>query len=89
MRVLTELDKTILLTFLILAKGADRYIDKDEIVLKFPVRQRKMVLNYIKKLEKDKLLSKHATKERYKLTEEGLKRAFKLLHEGAKLWTYR
>lgn len=89
MRVLTELDKTILLAFLVLAKGTARYVSQDEIIIKFPIRQRKMVLKYIKKLEKDKLLSKHATKESYKLTEDGMKYALKLLHEGAKLWTYR
>jgi Mn-dependent DtxR family transcriptional regulator len=89
MRVLTELDKTILLTFLVSGKGTAKYVDQNSVILKFPIRQRKMVLRYIKKLEKDKLLSKHVTKESYKLTEEGLKRAFKLLHEGARLWTYR
>lgn len=89
MRVLTELDKTILLTFLVSAKGISKYVTKEDVISKFPVRQRKAVLRYIKKLEKDKLLSKHVTKESYKLTEEGVKKALKLLHEGAKLWTYR
>lgn len=84
-RVLTELDKTILLSFLILAKGTSRYISQDPVVLKFPIRQRRSVIKYIKKLEKDKLLSKYATKESYRLTDEGLKKALRLLHEGARL----
>jgi len=84
-RIMTELDKTILLSFLILAKGTSRYISQDLVVFKFPIRQRKSVIKYIKKLEKDKLLSKYATKESYRLTDEGLKKALRLLHYGAKL----
>jgi RIO-like serine/threonine protein kinase len=84
-RVLTELDKTILLSFFIIVKGTDKYIPKDTVVLRFPVRRRKPVRSHIKKLEKSKLLSKHTTKDNYRLTKKGLKQALKLLHEGAKI----
>ena len=85
MRVLTELEKTILLAFLVLDR--DKYFSEMELVLKFPVRQRKTVARYVKKLEKTNLLEKHPTQSSYKLTKEGVKQALKLLHEGARLWT--
>jgi len=89
LRILTELDKTILLSFLVFAKGTAKYIPEEFVISKFPIRRRKAVKKYIKKLEKDKLLARHVTKPSYKLTEEGLKKALKLLQEGAQLWTYR
>jgi predicted transcriptional regulator len=85
MRVLTELEKTILLAFLVLDR--DKYFSEVELVLKFPIRQRKTVGRYIKKLEKTNLLEKDPTQTSYKLTKEGAKQALKLLHKGAKLWT--
>lgn len=85
MRVLTELEKTILLAFLVLDR--DKYFPEIEIILKFPIRQRKAVGRYIKKLEKTNLLEKHPTQASYRLTKEGTKQALKLLYEGAKLWT--
>lgn len=89
MRALTELDKTILLSFLILGKDTNKFISDSKIISKFPVRQRKAVRKHIKKLEHDKLLGKHRTKESHQLTEEGLKRAKRLLAEGVTLWAYR
>jgi hypothetical protein len=85
MRVLTELEKTILLAFLVLDR--DEYFSEEELILKFPARQRKIVRRYVKKLEKTNLIEKHPIKPSYKLTKEGVKQALKLLHEGAKLWT--
>jgi len=89
MVVLTELEKTVLLTFLVLAKKKlKEFLPAESVVNKFPIRQRKHVRNAIKKLEKNKFLVRHPKKESYKLSEKGLKRALKLLHEGAKLWGY-
>jgi Mn-dependent DtxR family transcriptional regulator len=85
MRVLTELEKTILLAFLILDR--DKFFSEAELISKFPIRQRKTVGRYIKKLEKAKLLEKHPKQASYILTKEGTKQALKLLYEGAKLWT--
>jgi Mn-dependent DtxR family transcriptional regulator len=85
MRVLTELEKTILLAFLVLDR--DKYFLEAELILKFPIRQRKTVGRYVKKLEKTNLLEKHPTQASYRLTKEGTRQALKLLHEGAKLWT--
>ena len=83
MRVLTELEKTILLAFLVLAK--DRYLPEDDLVFRFPTRQRKIVRRYIKKLEKLNLVEKHPKKKSYRLTKDGMKRALRLLHEGARM----
>lgn len=83
---LTELEKTVLLSFLVLAKK--EFLLAESVVNKFPVRQRKHVRNAIKKLEMNKFLVGHPKKESYKLSEKGLKNALKLLHEGAKLWGY-
>ncbi|MDI6798751.1 MAG: hypothetical protein QMD12_02025 [Candidatus Aenigmarchaeota archaeon] len=89
MRVLTELEKTVLLTFLVLAKKqTSKFQSEESIVLKFPMRQRKNVRKAIKKLEKGGFLIKHATQESYKFSEKGLKNALRLLYEGAKLWAY-
>jgi predicted transcriptional regulator len=81
-RVLTELEKTILLSALILTKGDTKKLFKeDEIVLKFPMRQRKMVRRFMKKLVKEGYLVECSGKN-YKLSEEGLKIASRLLYEG-------
>ena len=85
--VLTELEKTILLAFLTLARGIDKYISEQNIVSKFPVRRRKNVERFVAKLVKDRLLIKHPAQTSYKLSEDGLRHALKLLHEGAKLWS--
>ncbi len=83
---LTELEKSILLAFLVLSKGAQKYLDRDLIVLKFPRQQRRSVRKYLIKLLDKKLITKHPREERYQLSEAGLKRSGKVLSEGAVLW---
>ncbi len=83
---ITELEKTILLAFLSLAKSPDKYVRKDEVVAKFPLLQRKIVGRFIDKLEKKDFLVKHYAGKSYKLSESGVKRASRLLVEGASLW---
>jgi predicted transcriptional regulator len=81
-KVITELEKTILLSAMILSKGDTKKIFKeDDIVLKFPMRQRKTVRRFVKKLVKEGYLIESSNKN-YKLSEEGLKIATKLLYEG-------
>jgi len=81
-RVITELEKTILLSTLIITKGdMKKAISEDDIVLKFPMRQRKNVRRFLKKLVKDGYLVESPPKT-YRLSEEGFKIASKLLYEG-------
>lgn len=81
-RVITELEKTILLSVLILTRGdLKKEIGEDEIVLKFPMRQRKNVRRFLKKLVKDGYLMESSPRS-YKFSEEGFKMASKLLYEG-------
>jgi predicted transcriptional regulator len=81
-KVITELEKTILLSALILSRGDIKKLFKeDDIVLKFPMRQRKTVRRFIKKLVKDGYLIESSNKN-YRLSEEGLKIASRLLYEG-------
>lgn len=85
---LTELEKTILLAFLALTKGStSKYISGDTIVLKFPKFQRKSVRRHLDMLVEEKLLVKHG-KVNFGLTEAGVKRATKVLSEGAMLWKF-
>jgi len=86
---LTELEKTILLVFLVFTKSSlDRYLTEEFITSKFTMRQRKMVRISLKRLRKEGLIIKHP-RERYKFSKTGLKRASSILHEGAKLWKIR
>lgn len=80
-KVLTELEKTILLSVMILTKGDSKKLFKeDEIVMKFPMRQRKTVRRFFKKLVKEGYLLE--TDGKFKISEEGLKIASRLLYEG-------
>jgi predicted transcriptional regulator len=81
---LTELEKSILLAFLILARGTTKQIKIDSILVKFPLNQRKMAREYVYKLVKNGFLVKYPY-ENYSLSESGLKRAARLLAEGAML----
>ncbi|MDI6825700.1 MAG: hypothetical protein QMD36_00690 [Candidatus Aenigmarchaeota archaeon] len=84
---LTELEKTILLVFLVFTKGSvDKYLQEDFIASKFTKRQRPIVRSYLRRLSRDGLLEKHPTEASYKLVKLGLKHASKILHEGTKLW---
>jgi len=82
--VITELEKTILISILVLVKGnTKKFVKEDDIVLKFPMRQRKNVRRYFKKLVKDGNLIKSASTNSYRLSPEGIKFASGLLYEGA------
>ncbi len=81
---LTELEKTIMLVFLIFTKGTiDKYLSEDFLLSKFVPRQRKMVKKSLRRLTKNNLLVKKEIS--YSLTKEGLKRASSLLHEGVSI----
>ncbi len=82
---LTELEKTVLITFLVFMKKK-KSISEEEIVLKFPRRQRKNVREAIENLKKNGFLISEEKKA--KLTEKGIKEAMKLLKTGARLWAY-
>jgi predicted transcriptional regulator len=80
-RVITELEKTILLSALILTRGdVKKTFSEDDIVLKFPMRQRKTVRRFLGKLIKEGYLRESG--KNYRLSEEGLRIASSLLHEG-------
>jgi len=86
MRVnLTEFDKTILLGMFIITKGSlKKAISENEILKKFPTRQRKNARVSIKRLVKFKLIKK--VNNKFKLTNSGLAQAKKLIIEGAPIW---
>lgn len=84
-RKLTELEKSILLIFLVATKGEkERYIEKDFIVSKFSISRKKIARKTLERLVEDKLLSKNPEGESYKLTENGFERSRKLLSEGVR-----
>jgi len=82
----TELEKTILMATFITAENVVKYVRKDEILLKFPRRQRKMIQLYFDRLVRDGYITKHPVGDKYRLTEKGLKMVKKLLTGGATLW---
>lgn len=84
MRVVTELEKTILIAFAVIGKGRDSFLHEDDIILQFSLRQRKMVRMFIKKLARDHFLDKKYNS--YKLSQIGKKQVARLLSEGASLW---
>lgn len=80
-KIITELEKTILLSAMILTRGDTKKLFKeDDIILKFPMRQRKNIRRFFKKLVKEGYLIESRGKVR--LSPDGLKIASKLLHEG-------
>jgi len=84
MRVITELEKTILIAFAVVSKGKDNFIPIEEIISHFSRRQWKMVERFIKKLAADRFLEKRYNS--YKLSDLGKKYVARLLSEGASLW---
>ncbi|MEM7818541.1 MAG: hypothetical protein QW403_00120 [Candidatus Aenigmatarchaeota archaeon] len=57
--MLTEFEKTILLSLFVLAKGSTKkYVSLEELLSKFPIRQRKIVKEYLLKLDKEKYLTR-------------------------------
>ena len=54
---LTELEKSVMVSVYVISKGSKaRTMKEEEITAKFPMRQRKMVRNYIKELVGKNLL---------------------------------
>lgn len=84
--VVTEFEKTILLSLFVLAKGSTRkYVSLDSLLSKFPIRQRKLVRSYVEKLAGEKFLIKHKTKESYKIAKNTLKIISSYLVTGPKV----
>jgi len=84
--VLTEFEKTILLSLFVLAKGSTRkYIPQELLLSKFPIRQRKSVKIYLEKLAKQKFLIKDKNKESYKIGKKALKHISTFLVKGPKV----
>ena len=82
---LTEFDKAILLGMFIITKGSLRKaVSEEEILKKFPTRQRKNARISIRRLVRFKLMKKENNK--FKLTNSGLAQAKKLIIEGAPIW---
>lgn len=80
---LTEFEKTILLSLFILAKGSTgRYIPLEMLLSKFPIRQRKLVKQFVEKLAKEKLLAKRD--EKYRICKLALKDISDFLIHGPK-----
>ena len=81
---LTELEKTILLSFFVLAKGSTRkYIPLNVLLSKFPIRQRKMVKAYVEALSKRKFLSEKNGS--YRVEKKALAHISQFLIKGAKV----
>jgi len=84
MPTITELEKTILLVLMTLTKGkSKKLLQNDEVLVKFPIRQRKEVRLFLEKLAKKGLVNKKT--DSLGLTENGLKEASKVLLQGAKI----
>ena len=82
---LTEFDKAILLGMLVVTKGSiKKRVKEENILLKFPTRQRKNARNSLIRLSKLNLIKKNG--KNFKLTEKGLREAKKLMIEGAPIW---
>ncbi len=81
---LTELEKTILIAFYTLSGGSTRrYVAKETLLKKFPMRNRKTVRKYVDELEKKKLIIKHAKTESYRLNKKAVKQVVSFILTGA------
>lgn len=80
MKIFTELEKTIIFSLFLMGKGGKKYVKEDDLVRKFPMRQRRTIRRLIKKLWKNGYFSKKS--KSYTLTKKGLSIAKRLLHEG-------
>ena len=81
--ILTEFEKTILLSLFILAKGSTaKYIPLELLLSKFPIRQRRIVRQFLEKLTKEKFLTKKD--ERYRISKTALKDISNFLIHGPK-----
>jgi len=84
--MITEFEKTILLSLFVLAKGSTaKYVSLDSLLSKFPIRQRKMVRRYIEKLTRENYLIKHKTRESYRIAKNTLKIISSYLITGPKV----
>ena len=82
--MLTEFEKSILLSLFALAKGSTRkYIPLEVLLSKFPIRQRKIVKEYLTKLEKENFLDKYENK--YRIDKKSLNVISQFLVKGPKL----
>jgi len=83
----TELEKTILLALYSLGSvSTHKYVDKDALVRKFPMRQRRSVRKYLEDLVQKKLVVKHAAEEKYRLNKKAKKEIVRIiLKEGARI----
>jgi predicted transcriptional regulator len=80
---LTEFEKAILLTFLIMTKGSLRKeIYREDVTRRVPMRRRAICRRWMVKLVEKGLLAKRD--ERYRLTKEGLREARRLLVTGTR-----
>lgn len=81
--ILTEFEKTILLSLFILAKGSTaKRIPLEMLLSKFPIRQRKLVKQFVEKMAKEKLLDRQD--EKYGISKLALKHISNFLVHGPK-----
>jgi len=81
--ILTEFEKTILLSLFILAKGSTKkYTPLEAILSKFPIRQRKLVKSFLEDMAKQELLSTKG--QSYRINKIALKEISNFLVQGPK-----
>lgn len=69
---LTEFEKTILLSLFIVAKGSTRkYVSEEDLLSKFPMRQRRSVRKFLVHLVEQSIINKQ--KKSYKIDRAALK----------------
>ena len=81
---LTELEKTVLLVFMSLSKGkTSEFLPHDQVLKKFPMRQRKEVRFFLARLIERGLIKKRYNS--YNLTDRGVREASTVLLQGARI----
>lgn len=88
--ILTELEKTILISFYAITQGSVRKaVTEAELLGKFPVRQRKAVRKYVHELVRKKLLLGQKGEKKgeveYRFTKRAIKETTKIIIGGARL----
>jgi hypothetical protein len=87
--LLTELEKTILISLYALTQSSRvKAMTEEELLGKFPVRQRRAVKKYLQELVRKKLLRKEADKRKtvtYRITDRAIGEATKIIISGARL----
>ncbi|TAL47393.1 hypothetical protein EPN87_03005 [archaeon] len=85
---ITELEKAIVLAFLLSSKGKlEKFLNREEVLKRFKIRQRRMATRYMEKLVRKKVLEKKGND--YKLSGEGIRLAKNLLATGVALGYFR